>query len=328
MVRGIRPGGQRASAVDHQLRFQQIDPADVPSAACDQRGSIRVVTSTLHAADLNRLRRKKEESASSSSSGGTPSPPYSVLKRRMPRAHSGARQSRASRAMALKPSPTSVSATKLKSTAPFGGNRSSAWRSPGAGDVASSHAIRRNHLGARPQLSRRRCWTPSRLLAEKTTIDLVTHEIHFMRRVDRWRSAAMAWSRDRFVDQQPQRPEAGGIPPLGAGPPRWKNAQRITVTCRRLPIRRVGNIDHPAASPACASRAPTLEQSLDRQRRDLPTFVLNEPRGGVFRHANHWCRPRTARRWAGTIMEPADTPTDVNSATRKPPAHNRQLASC
>ena len=41
----------------------------------------------------------------------------------------------------------------------------------------------------------------------------------------------------------------------------------------------------------------------------LRNFVLNEPRGGVFRHVNLLVPPKDPRAaWAFIIMEPADTP--------------------
>src|SRR5579863_8533140 len=48
----------------------------------------------------------------------------------------------------------------------------------------------------------------------------------------------------------------------------------------------------------------------------LRNFVLNEPRGGVFRHVNLLVPPKDARAAAGfIIMEPADTPPMSGSNT-------------
>src|SRR5215204_5702030 len=41
----------------------------------------------------------------------------------------------------------------------------------------------------------------------------------------------------------------------------------------------------------------------------LRNFLLNEPRGGVFRHINLLVPPKDPRAWTGwIIMEPTDTP--------------------
>jgi trans-L-3-hydroxyproline dehydratase len=65
----------------------------------------------------------------------------------------------------------------------------------------------------------------------------------------------------------------------------------------------------------CGGVAPPPGQTLWEQSRFVATdgrlrpFVLNEPRGGLFRHINLLVPPRDPRAVAGfIIMEPADTP--------------------
>ena len=75
--------------------------------------------------------------------------------------------------------------------------------------------------------------------------------------------------------------------------------------------------------------APPPGDTLWEQRSFLETddrlrsFVLNEPRGGVFRHVNLLVPPKDPRAQMGfLIMEPADTPpmSGSNAIARANPA--------
>ena len=60
---------------------------------------------------------------------------------------------------------------------------------------------------------------------------------------------------------------------------------------------------------ASAGRDPLGAVALDRGEQTLRNFVLNEPRGGVFRHVNLLVPPKHKRAQMGfIIMEPEDTP--------------------
>ena len=65
-----------------------------------------------------------------------------------------------------------------------------------------------------------------------------------------------------------------------------------------------------SAACAAAGRDDLGAVALHRQAtRRLRNFVLNEPRGGVFRHVNLLVPPKDPRAQMGfIIMEPADTP--------------------
>ena len=65
----------------------------------------------------------------------------------------------------------------------------------------------------------------------------------------------------------------------------------------------VGGVAPPPGATCGSSRGSS------RRTRRLRNFVLNEPRGGVFRHVNLLVPPKDPRAQMGLIiMEPADTP--------------------
>ena len=79
---------------------------------------------------------------------------------------------------------------------------------------------------------------------------------------------------------------------------------------RRLPRRRRGRRCHRRRRSAAAPGDTLWAQSrFIAQDETLRNFVLNEPRGGVFRHVNLLVPPKNPQAQMGwIIMEPADTP--------------------